>query len=104
MLLRIPAVKIAAAIAAMLALSIPAVAQDMKGMDMSGHDMSQMSSRRNAGSLEHERGRDGGDVRRPGDGSRHAHGHGDMKNMSLHMAFTALRPQNDADKRAPRSW
>lgn len=98
MLLRIPAVKIAGAIAAMLAVSIPVVAQDMKGMDMSAHDMSQMSgtvapdpSNMKEGEMEAMSG-----------GPEMAHdmhmGNGDMKNMSLHMAFTTLRPKNDADK------
>ena len=97
MLLRIPAVKIAAAIAAMLAVSIPAVAQDMKGMDMSGHDMSQMSgaatpdpSNMKEGEMEAMSGGPGMDH------DMHM-GNGDMKNMSLHMAFTNLRPINDTD-------
>ena len=79
MLIRISAVKIAAVLAVMLALSVAAFAQDMKGMDMSGHDMSQMSADEAM------------------DRDMHM-GHGDMKNMSLHMAYTDLRPGNDADK------
>ena len=98
MLLRIPAVKIAAAIAAMLALSIPAVAQDMKGMGMSGHDMSQMS----AAPMPDPSNMKEGEMEAMSGGPEMDHdmhmGHGDMKNMSLHMAFTALRPQNDADQ------
>jgi len=66
-------------LAAVLALSVPALAQDMKGMDMSAHDMSQMSADE---AMDHD---------------MHM-GNGDMKNMSLHMAYTDLRPANDADK------
>jgi len=98
MLLRIPAVKIAGAIAAMLAVSIPVVAQDMKGIDMSAHDMSQMSgtvapdpSNMKEGEMEAMSG--GPEM----DHDMHM-GNSDMKNMSLHMAFTTLRPKNDADK------
>jgi hypothetical protein len=79
MLVRISAVKIASVLAVMLTVSVAAFAQDMKGMDMSGHDMSQMASDE---AMDHD---------------MHM-GHGDMKNMSLHMAYTDLRPGNDADK------
>jgi hypothetical protein len=79
MLVRISAVKIASMLAVMLAVSVTAFAEDMKGMDMSGHDMSQMSADE---AMDHD---------------MHM-GHGDMKNMSLHMAYTDLRPGNDADK------
>ncbi len=79
MLARISAAKIASVLAAMLAVSVAAFAEDMKGMDMSGHDMSQMSADE---AMDHD---------------MHM-GHGDMKNMSLHMAYTDLRPGNDADK------
>lgn len=48
-------------------------------MDMSGHDMSQMSDDE---AMDHD---------------MHM-GNGNMKNMSLHMAYTDLRPANDADK------
>jgi hypothetical protein len=78
MLLQITALKIAAMLAVTLAVAAPAFAEDMKGMDMSGHDMSQMS--------------DGPEM----DHDMHM-GHGDMKNMPLHMAYTELRPGNDAD-------
>jgi hypothetical protein len=79
MLVRISAVKIAAVLAATLFVSSAAFAQDMKGMDMGGHDMSQMASDE---AMDHD---------------MHM-GHGAMKNMSLHMAYTDLRPGNDADK------
>jgi hypothetical protein len=97
MLVRIPAMKIAAALAGTLALSAPAFAQDMKGMDMSGHDMPQMSgaavpdpSNMKEGEMEAMSG--GPEM----DHDMHM-GNGDMKNMSLHMAYTDLRPANDAD-------
>ena len=76
---RISAVKIAAALSVTLALSATALAQDMKGMDMGGGDMSEMS--------------DGAEM----DHDMHM-GNGNMKNMALHMAYTDLRPANDADK------
>ena len=89
----------------MLAVSIPAVAQDMKGMDMSGHDMSQMSgtvapdpSNMKEGEMEAMSG--GPEM----DHDMHM-GNGDMKNMSLHMAFTDAAAQSTTPtKRAPRSW
>ena len=79
MLSRICGVKIAVALSVALAISASAFGHDMKGMDMSGHDMSQMSD---------------------DDGMDHdMHmGGGNTKNMSLHMAYTDLRPGNDADK------
>jgi hypothetical protein len=76
MLVRISIVTL---VATTLALSAPAFANDMKGMEMSGHDMSQMSDDE---AIDHD---------------MHM-GHGDMKNMSLHMAYTDLRPGNDSDK------
>ena len=79
MLFRISAVKIAVALSVTLALSATALAQDMNGMDMSGGDMSEMS--------------DGAEM----DHDMHM-GNGNMKNMALHMAYTDLRPANDADK------
>ncbi|MGC2302452.1 hypothetical protein [Candidatus Binatus sp.] len=79
MLFRISAVKIAVALSVTLALSATALAQDMKGMDMSGGDMSQMSD---SAEMDHD---------------MHM-GNGNMKNMALHMAYTDLRPANDADK------
>jgi hypothetical protein len=78
MILRNKIVKAAITPSAALALSAPALAQDMKGMDMSAHDMSEMSA---DGAMDHD---------------MHM-GNGDMKNMSLHMAYTDLRPANDAD-------
>src|SRR5260370_42551262 len=79
MLVRISAAKISSALAVMVTVSVAAFAQDIKGMEMSGHDMSQMSADE---AMDHD---------------MHM-GHGDMKNMSLHMAYTDLRPGNDADK------
>jgi hypothetical protein len=76
MLVRISVVTL---VATTLALSAPAFADDMKGMEMSGHDMSQMSDDE---AIDHD---------------MHM-GHGDMKNMSLHMEYTDLRPGNDSDK------
>ena len=86
MLVRVSLSKIAIVAAISLALSASAFAQDMKGMDMSGHDMSQMS-----GAMESM----------PGDEMMDHDTHmvnGDMKNMALHMAWTDLRPANDADE------
>src|SRR5208282_3600854 len=98
MLPRIPAVKIAAAIAAMLAVSVPAAAQDMKGMDMSAHDMPQMSGNVAPDPANMKE----GEMEAMSGGPEMDHdmhmGHGDMKNMSLHMAYTDSRPVNDADK------
>src|ERR1700683_3619697 len=96
MLVGLPALRIAALLAVTLALSVPAFAQDMEGMDMggmemgSGHDMSQMSD--DGAMMDHD-----------------MHMGGNMKNMSLHMAYNDLRaanpprrPANPADKaRAP---
>jgi hypothetical protein len=87
MFVRIPDLKIAAALALTLALSVPAFAHDMKGMDMSGApDGSSMSE---------------GAMEAMPDGTEMDHdmhmNHGDMKNMSLHMSYTDLRPANDAD-------
>jgi hypothetical protein len=85
MLVRLPALRIAALLAVTLALSVPAFAQDMEGMDMggmemgSGHDMSQMSD--DGAMMDHD-----------------MHMGGNMKNMSLHMAYTDLRAANPADK------
>ncbi|MGC1397833.1 hypothetical protein [Candidatus Binatus sp.] len=81
MFVRIPALTLTAALAVALALSVPARAQDMKGMDMSGHDMSDMSMSGDS-MMDHDVHMD----------------NGNMKNMALHMAFTDLRPANDADK------
>jgi hypothetical protein len=81
----VSALKIAALVAMSLALSALVRAEDMKGMEMRGHDMSQMTS---------------GMESMPG-GEIMEHdmpmANGDMKNMSLHMAWTDLRPPNDAD-------
>ena len=97
-MLRIPAVKVAAILAVTLGLSVPAVAQDMNGMDMSGHDMSQISN----GATPDPSNMKEVETEAMSGGPEMDHdmnmGHGDMKNMSLHMAFTDLRPANDADK------
>jgi hypothetical protein len=79
MLFRISCAKIAATLAMTLAIAASALAHDMNGMDMSGHDMSSMSDDE---AMDHD---------------MHM-GNDNMKNMSLHMAFTDLRPGNDADK------
>src|SRR5258708_33416065 len=76
MLIRISVVTL---VATALALSAPAFAADMKSMDSGEHEMSRMSE---GPEMDHD---------------MHM-GHGDMKNMSLHMAYTALRPGNDSDK------
>jgi hypothetical protein len=95
---RIAGMKIAAALAVTLALSAPALAQDMKGMDMSGHDMPQMSG---VGSPDPANMKEG-EMEAMSGGPEMDHdmhmGNGDMKNMSLHMAYTDLRPANDADQ------
>jgi hypothetical protein len=95
---RISAVKIAAALAVTLTMSDPTFAQDMKGMDMSGHDMPQMSGADapDPSSMKE------GEMDSMSDGPEMDHdmhmGNGAMKNMALHMAYTDLRPANDADK------
>jgi hypothetical protein len=76
MVARISALKMALIVALTLGASAPALADDMKGMDMGDHDMSQMSDE----AMDHD-----------------AHMGGDMKNMALHMAWTRLRPANEAD-------
>ena len=73
MLLRIPAL-----LAAALAVSIPAFAQDLKGIAMCKEGAAVAMSERPE--MEHD---------------MHM---GNMKNMSLHMAFTDLRPANDGDQ------
>jgi hypothetical protein len=97
MIVRIPAVTFAAMLAVALAVSAPAVAQDMKGMDMSGHDMSQMSG---SPAPDPENMKEGEMDSMSDDPAmdHDAHMGGGMKNMALHMAYTDLRPANDADK------
>ncbi len=97
MLARISAVKIAAMLAAALAVLLPAFVQDMKGMDMSGHDMSEMSGGEASDSSNMKEGEM--ESMLDDDAMDHdVHLGGNMKNMSLHMAYTDLRPGNDADK------
>lgn len=95
---RISAVKVAAALAVTLTISAPTFAQDMKGMDMSGHDMPQMSGTNGADPSNMKE----GEMDSMSDGPEMDHdmhmGNGAMKNMALHMAYTDLRPANDADK------
>ena len=98
MLLRFPAVKIAAAFAGLLAVSIPAVAQEMKGMEMSGHDTAQMSAAAMPDPSNMKEGEIEAMSSSPGTDHDMHMGNGNMKNMSLHMAYTELRPQNDADQ------
>jgi|HubBroStandDraft_6_1064221.scaffolds.fasta_scaffold56421_4 hypothetical protein len=94
---RISAAKIFATLAVALAVSASASAQDMKGMDMSGHDMSQMSG---TGAPDPSNMKEGEMESMSDEAMDHdMHmGNGNMKNMSLHMAYTDLRPANDADK------
>jgi hypothetical protein len=98
MLLRIPALKIPLAIAAMIAVSIPVAVEDTKGMAMGAHDVAQMPGdvTPDPGDLKE------GETEAMSGGTEMDHdmhmGNGDMKNMSLHMAYTELRPENDADK------
>ncbi len=98
-------VKLAIALALTLSVTSIALAQnmkgDMKGMDMGGalgKDMPQMSgtippdpSNMKEGEMEAMSG-----------GPEMEHdmhmGHGAMKNMSKHMAYTTLRPETDADQ------
>jgi hypothetical protein len=92
MLLRGSALKIGAFLATILMLSAGVFAPDMKGMDMSGHDMSAPeSSSAKEGAMESMSGDDMMDHDMHMD-------NGNMNNMSLHMAWTELRPPNDADK------
>jgi len=97
MLFRISAAKIFATLVVALAVSASASAQDMKGMDMSGHDMSQMSG---TGAPDPSNMKEGEMESMSDEAMDHdMHmGNGNMKNMSLHMAYTDLRPANDADK------
>jgi hypothetical protein len=98
MLVRISVVTIAVALAVTLVVSVPAIAQDMKEMDMSGHDMPQMSGNKAPDSSNMQ----DGAMDSMSDGPEMDHdmhmGNGNMKNMSMHMAYTDLRPANDADK------
>ena len=91
------AVKIAVLLAVTLAASAPAFAQDMKGMDMSGHEMPQMSGTKASDPSNMKEGEMDSMSDEAMDHDTHMGG-GAMKNMSLHMDFTDLRPANDADK------
>ena len=97
MLFRISAAKIVATLAVALAVSASASAQDMKGMDMSRHDMSQMSGTSAPDPSNMKEGEMESMSDEAMDHDMHM-GNGNMKNMSLHMAYTDLRPANDADK------
>src|SRR5216683_5141008 len=81
-----------------LAFRTFAFADDMSGMDMNGSDMSQMKGQAPDPSNMKE-----GEVEAMSGGPEMDHdmhmGHGAMKNMSLHMAYTDLRPVIDADKK-----
>src|SRR5713101_598095 len=101
MRLQILAVKLAVAIALTLSLASFAFAQDMKGMDMSGEggmDMSKMSGTMSPDPSNMKE----GEMEAMSGGPEMDHdmhmGHGSMKNMSKHMAYTALRPETAADK------
>lgn len=95
--LRHPTVKITAMLALTLAVAAPAFAQDMSGMDMSGHDMSQMPGAKQSDATTMKEGEMDSMSDEAMDHDMHM-GNGAMKNMSLHMAYTDLRPANDADK------
>jgi hypothetical protein len=97
MFVQASAVKIAMVLAVALAASAPAFAQDMKGMDMSGHDMPQMSGTNSPDPSNLKDGEMDSMSDEAMDHDMHM-GNGGMKNMSLHMAYTDLRPANDADK------
>jgi hypothetical protein len=96
-------VKLALAVALTLSVVSIAFAEDMKGenmkgMDMGGKDVPQMSgtvppdpSNMKEGEMEAMSGAP------EMDHDMHM-GHGDMKNMSKHMAYSTLRPETDADK------
>ena len=77
-------------VAVTLAISAPAFAHDMEGMDMSGAKALDPANMKE------------GEIESMSDGPEMDHdmhmGHGDMKNMSLHMAYTDLRRGNDSDK------
>jgi hypothetical protein len=98
MLFRIFGLKIAAVFLITLSISVPALAQDMKGMDMSGHGMAQMSGTKSQDPADMK----DGAMESMADDEAMDHdmhmGNGNMKNMSLHMAYTDLRPANDTDK------
>lgn len=107
------AVKIVIALALTLSVVSVALAQemkgDMKGMDMGGGnmggmDMSKMSSTAmppDPGNMKE------GEMEAMSGGPEMDHdmhmGMGAMKNMSLHMAFTTLRPQSEADNKRAAS-
>jgi hypothetical protein len=78
-------------------MSATAFAQDMTGMDMGGHDKSQMPG---AAASDSSSMKEGAMDSMADDAAmdHDAHMGGNMKNMSLHMAFTDLRPPNAADK------
>ena len=82
----------------LIVLGGPALAHDMEGMEMNGSDMSQMKGAAPDPSNMKE-----GEVEAMSSGPETDHdmhmGHGAMKNMSLHMAYTDLRPVTDADKK-----
>ncbi len=99
---QILAAKLIVAVVLMISLASFAFAEDMKGMDMggeSGHDVSKMS-----GSMSPDDPSDmkEGEMEAMSHGPAMDHdmhiGHGSMKNMSKHMAYTTLRPETAEDK------
>lgn len=90
-------IKIAAVLAATLGVSSLAFAHDMEGMDMSGHDAPQMSATKAPDPANMKEGEMESMSDEAMDHDMHM-GSGNMKNMSLHMAYTDLRSANDADK------
>lgn len=91
--------KLALALALTVSAASVAIAQDMKGMDMSsGKGMPQTSSAIPPDSANMKE----GEMEAMSGGPEMDHdmhmGGGDMKNMSKHMAYTTLRPETEADK------
>ena len=98
--------KLIVALALMISLASFALAEDMKGEDMKdmnmgregGHDMSKMSGSMSPDPSNMKEGEmeamSGGPAM---DHDMHM-GHGSMKNMSKHMAYTTLRPETAEDK------
>jgi hypothetical protein len=105
---QIPALSVAIALALTLSVSSFAFAQNMKGDDMKGMDMSGGSI--GAGNMSKTSGNVLPDLANMKEGEMEAMsggpemdhdmhmGNGSMKNMSLHMTYTTLRPETAPDK------
>lgn len=91
---------LAIAVAVTLTIAASAWSRDMEGMKMGGHDMSQMSS---GGTPADPSNMKEGEMEAMAGGTDMDHdmhmGHGHMKNMALHMTYTARHPANEADNR-----